>query len=78
MQAPSAPEPSLKMKLDLLWATQKPLCILLLVILSIIFLGTIFAIVYFLIIKPHQTPAATVKAAHLAMNSVLHLRNMMN
>lgn len=54
MEAPSVPSPSLSMKLSLLWETQKPLFIAIVALISLLFLGAIFCIVYFLVIKPGQ------------------------
>lgn len=54
MEAPSAPQPGLSAKLSLMWATQKPLFIAICVLITLIFFGIVFCIVYFLIIKPNQ------------------------
>ena len=69
-------------KLALLWATNKPLAIFLLVIAFIINLGIIFLIVYFLIIKPKQDKSNEAAVAHAATqhlaHTVMHLRSMIH
>jgi len=77
IQAPST-SPTLGMKLSLLWATNKPLFIAIFALITLLILGIIFCVVYFLIIKPHQdhssstttTPTAAKTAAHLAYQSL--------
>lgn len=81
MSSPSAPsvpsvsppsaDLSLKMKLDLLWQTNKPLFIGIIALITLVIFAIIFCIVYFLVIKPHQqsstpeTTTTTTKTAHM-------------
>lgn len=67
--------PTLGMKIALLWANNKPLFILIFALITLLILGIIFAVVYFLILKPHQdqsssTNTAAKTAAHLAYQSL--------
>ncbi len=54
-----APQPSLKMKLDALWLTNKPLFIALVAAIALLFLGSIFLIVYFAVLRPASAKIAT-------------------
>lgn len=54
MEAPSVPEPSLGEKLSLLWEVNKPAFVAIFVLITLIFFGIVFCIVYFAIIKPNQ------------------------
>jgi hypothetical protein len=54
-----APQPSLKMKLDALWLTNKPLFIALVAAIALLFLGSIFLIVYFAVLRPASAKVAT-------------------
>ncbi len=69
-------------KLNLLWATNKPLFVGIIALLTLIIFSMIFCIVYFLVIKPHQAAQAaqtttqpastsTPKAAHDLVNAVM-------
>ena len=84
--APSVPSPpsadiSLKMKLDLLWQTNKPLFIGIIALITLIVFAIIFCIVYFLVIKPHQqssqpAPATATKAAHMLYQGLRSFSHM--
>lgn len=76
-------------KLNLLWATNKPLFVGIIALLTLIIFSIIFCIVYFLVIKPHQaaqaaqtTPTSTQsstttpKAAHDLVNTVMTAHKM--
>ena len=62
MEAPSVPDATLSQKLSLLWETNKPALIGIVVLITLIFFAIVFCIVYFLAIKPnqnHEEPADT-------------------
>lgn len=78
-------------KLNLLWATNKPLFVGIIALLTLIIFAIIFCIVYFLVIKPHNDQAAhtttqptttqtagstTPKAAHDLANVVMTAHKM--
>ena len=74
MEAPSIPEPTLGQKLSLLWETNKPALIAIIVLITLIFFGIIFCIVYFAIIKPnqHHDDSSTEKTAKHTAEILFH------
>ncbi len=54
MEAPSVPDATLSQKLSLLWETNKPALVGIIVLITLIFFAIIFLIVYFVVIKPNQ------------------------
>lgn len=77
-------------KMNLLWATNKPLFVGIIALLTLIIFSIIFCIVYFLVIKPHQAAQAattqpattqpasssTPKAAHDLVNAAMTAHKM--
>lgn len=54
MEAPSVPDATLSQKLSLLWETNKPALVAIVVLITLIFFAIVFVIVYFLVIVPNQ------------------------
>lgn len=76
---PSVADQGICERIALLWFTNKPLAIFLLVLLFLIGLGIIFLILWFLVFNKHSgdsTPSSTTTAAHAATATFLHLRSL--
>jgi flagellar basal body-associated protein FliL len=69
----SVPEPGLGAKLSVLWATNKPVFVAIIVALVLLVFGIIFLILWFTVIKPNQnssqsnasTANTAAKATHM-------------
>ena len=55
--APEVPSPGLAAKFGMLWLTNKPLAIFLILLFILLILGIIFAVVWFLVIAPKRAAA---------------------
>lgn len=64
-----------KQKVDLLWATNKPLFIGIIALITLLVFAIIFCVVYFLVIRPRQAQSASTattvaKTAHMLYQSL--------
>lgn len=79
--APEIPSPGLAAKFGMLWLTNKPLAIFLIILFILLILGIIFAVVWFLVIAPKRaatknsstpasTPVSPTPVAHLTSSLI--------